>query len=252
MPAAYEQLLVPVLFEPYAVDLARRVASGSPRTVLELAAGTGVVTAHLAGIPGVESVVATDLNDAMVSAGLASVPEARWERADALALPYPDQTFDAVACQFGVMFFPDRPKGFVEARRVLAPGGTCHFSCWLGLEDNLFAAATTKALARVLPEGTPDFLATIPHGYADRDQVAADLREGGFEEFTMESVGLSSPAVLPREVAIGFCTGTPLRGQLEARGDLASLTEAIAADVDRQLGDEPVEGGMSALVVTAR
>jgi ubiquinone/menaquinone biosynthesis C-methylase UbiE len=127
IPQMYQRFLVPLIFEPYARDLAERVAAVGPATVLETAAGTGVLTRALAArLPAQAQIVATDLNQPMLDlATLITPADARltWRQADALALPFADQSFDVVACQFGVMFFPDRIRGYKEAFRVLKPGG---------------------------------------------------------------------------------------------------------------------------------
>src|SRR5947209_11521630 len=123
MVEVYERVLAPAVFQPFAVDLARRLSAWSPRRVLELAAGTGVLTREiLAVLPSVE-LTATDLNPAMVRFGRERVPRAAWQEADAMNLPFPDGGFDLVACQFGVMFVPDKPAAFREVRRVLGPEG---------------------------------------------------------------------------------------------------------------------------------
>src|SRR5450432_665365 len=142
IPKLYETLLVPLIFEPYAADLARRLASRTLSRVLEIAAGTGVVTRHLASsLPEHAAIVATDLNQPMLdmASGIGASRPVEWRRADAMQLPFGDGEFDAVVCQFGVMFFPDKPKAFSEARRVLAPGGTLLFNVWDRIEENDFA-----------------------------------------------------------------------------------------------------------------
>src|SRR5204863_2486935 len=180
MADAYEQYLTAPVFQPFAVDLAERVAAAAPRRVLELAAGTGALTRALAkSLPGAE-LTATDLNDAMVACGRERAPAAEWRQADALALPFGDGEFDAITCQFGVMFFPDKPAAFSEARRVLPREGTLVFNAWAALETHDFQAALVAALESVFPDDPPTFMAAVPHGYADPDVVAADLAAGGF------------------------------------------------------------------------
>ena len=178
----YETHLVPLIFEPYATDLKQRVAAASVSRILEVAAGTGVVTRALATLPNERlSLVATDLNQAMLdqAAAVGTDRPVEWRQADALALPFADGEFDAVVCQFGVMFFPDRPRAFSEARRVLRPGGVLFFSAWDRIEENEFADTITTALAAVYPQDPPRFLARTPHGYHDRATIERDLAAGG-------------------------------------------------------------------------
>src|SRR5690348_12226967 len=181
IPALYDTHLVPLIFEPYALDLARRLTSMAPRRVLELAAGTGVATRALArALPAASSLVATDLNAPMLeqAEAIEIARPVEWRQADALQLPFDDETFDAVVCQFGVMFFPSKPRAFSEARRVLAPGGRFVFNVWDRIGENEFADVVTMSLARRYPEDPPRFLARIPHGYFDRRAIERDLAEG--------------------------------------------------------------------------
>src|SRR5262249_42203740 len=127
IPQLYDRLLVPLIFEYYARDLATRVAQASPTHVLETAAGTRALTRELAA-PLAASAAAPypARNQPMLDHAAARLPHDRrftWRQADALALPFADQSFDVVACQFGAMFFPDKIKGYGEARRVLKPAG---------------------------------------------------------------------------------------------------------------------------------
>ena len=256
VPALYEQLLVPLIFKPYAEDLARRMAARRTASLLELAAGTGVVTRALASaLPASTAIIATDLNPAMLEEA-AKHPIARpvkWQKADACAIPFPDALFDAVVCQFGVMFFPDRIQGFREARRVLKPGGVFAFNTWDAIADNEFADEITKAHAHLFPAKPPRFLARTPHGYHDRARILADLSAAGFVDASIEVVSARSRAPGPKLPAIAYCQGTPLRGELEAlgAGALAKGTEGAVAAIAKRFGTGPVDGKIQALVVTA-
>jgi SAM-dependent methyltransferase len=253
----YESHLVPLIFEPYAVDMAKRVAARKPRRVLEIAAGTGVVTRQLAVMldPACE-IVATDLNAAMIEEAqrIGTARPVTWQVADAMKLPFEGDTFDAVVCQFGAMFFPDRAHAFGEARRVLAPGGTFFFNVWDTLESNEFADAVIAALATVFPQDPPRFLARTPHGYHDAAQIRRDVAGGGFTgEVKVETVAFMSRAVSPDIPAVAYCQGTPTRGEIEARDPqgLVRATQAARDELARRFGEGPVEGQIRALVVSA-
>jgi ubiquinone/menaquinone biosynthesis C-methylase UbiE len=257
IPALYDRHLGPYVFKPYADDLARRLADLGTGSLLETACGTGVVTQALAAaLPAEVSLTATDLNQAMIdfARGKAGLERVAFRQADALALPFEDASFDAVVCQYGVMFFPDRVAGYREARRVLKAGGRFVFNVWDRIEANPVSAAVTDALAAVFPADPPRFLARGPHGYHDIDAIKADLGRAGFSEVTAETVALPLSAPSHRDPAIGFCQGSPLRGEIEARrvDGLQAATEAAAAAVARRFGTGPLGATMQAHVIVAR
>ena len=256
IPKVYETYLVPLLFEPYAADLANRLASRSPRRVLEVAAGTGVVTRAMASVlPEQVSIIATDLNQPMLdqASALGTKRPVEWRQADVVQLPFQDGTFDAVVCQFGVMFFPDKAKALSEAHRVLRPGGVLIFNVWDRIEENELADTVTAALASLFPEDPPRFLARTPHGYHELTSIEQDLVSGGFiappEIITLAA---RSRAKSPRDPAIAFCQGTPLRSEIEARdaSRLGEATDAAAEAIGRRFGRGAVDGKMQAHVVT--
>ncbi len=254
IPALYERFLVPMLFAPYAEDIAARVAALGARRILETAAGTGVVTAALLdAIPDAE-IVATDLNQAMLDVAAARIGSARvsFRAADAQALPFDDGGFDAVVCQFGVMFFPDRVVAHREALRVLKPGGRLLFNVWGRIEDNPLSEAVTEAVAALFPENPAAFLRRVPFGYHDIERIEEDLHAAGFEEIEVETVEKRSRIGSAREAATGLCHGTPLRAEIEARGDLGDVTDSAAAALARFEGPDGVDAPMSAHVVSAR
>lgn len=252
----YESHLVPLLFEPYAADIADRLAPRRPARVLEIAAGTGVVTRRLAAALAPDAaIVATDLNQPMLdqAALIGTARPVEWRQADALQLPFADGTFDAVVCQFGVMFFPDRPKAFAEARRVLTSGGVFVFNVWDRIEENEFADAVTTALAALFPTDPPRFLGRTPHGYHDRSVIERDLAAGGFSaEPLVSTVAKRSRARSAREPALAYCQGTPLRTEIEQRNAslLATATDVAASAIAQRFGPGPVDGKIQAHFVT--
>ncbi|MCA1710295.1 MAG: methyltransferase domain-containing protein [Actinobacteria bacterium] len=252
MPQMYDSRLGPALFAPYAQELAARAAALRPRRVLEVAAGTGIVTRALqVALPDAE-LLATDLNPPMVAWAAQHVPEARWEQADAQDLRYDPSSFDLVVCSFGVMFFPDRVAALAQMARVLTPDGAALLSVWDSVDTQPFAAALMDSLTAVLPEETPDFVVRTPHGYADPARIAADLEAAGFGNVDIQRVVLSGRSASARALAEGFCLGTPLRFALEQRGLLADLTARVAGEMTARLGTGPVDGDLPAYVVTAR
>ncbi|MDB4914976.1 MAG: SAM-dependent methyltransferase [Gemmatimonadetes bacterium] len=252
----YESHLVPLIFEPYAVELARRMNGFRLSRVLELAAGTGVLTRALANtLPPSVAITATDLNPDMleraITTGISRPVE--WRQADALRLPFGDATHDAVVCQFGVMFFPDKRAAFAEARRVLRPGGQLLFSVWDRIEENEFADTVTAAVAAVFPDDPPSFLRRTPHGYFDGPTIARDLFLGGFTgAVDMQTFPARSRAEWPGAVAVAYCQGTPLRHEIESRDGrgLAAATAVATTAIVRRFGPGPVDGKMQAHIVS--
>lgn len=255
VPLIYETYLVPLIFEEYAADIVKRLAPRKPRRILEVAAGTGVVTRALsAALPGV-AIVATDLNPAMLDQAKAAGTRGKveWQQADAQQLPFPDASFDAVVCQFGVMFLPDKVKGYAEARRVLKPGGAFLFNVWDRLEANEFPDVITQALAKHFPKDPPRFLARTPYGYHDRAVIAREVTAAGFSKHDLATVAVRSYASSPSLPAIAFCQGSPLRGEIEARAPagLKAATDAATAALAQRFGTGAIDGKIQAHVVTA-
>jgi len=252
----YEQHLVPLIFEPYAADLATRVRQKKPSRVLEVAAGTGVVTRALAdSLPSSTHIVATDLNQPMLdqAATKSTSRPVEWRQADVMQLPFPEQSFDVVVCQFGAMFFPDKVKAFAEVRRVLSDGGDFLFNVWDRIEENEFADTITRALATLYRDNPPCFLARVPHGYCDLAIILRDLAAGGFgrpaECHTLTERSRASSPSIP---AIAYCHGTPLRSEIEGHGAtaLSEATDAATAAMSDRFGNGPVEGKIQAHVIT--
>jgi len=254
IPAIYDSYMVPLLFRPYAQAVAERVRALRPHRILETASGTGVLTEALHHALPQADIVATDLNQPMLDHAAAQLPSSRvtWQQADAHALPFPDGAFDAVICQFGVMFF-DKRRAYREVRRVLKPRGHFIFNVWDKLEYNDFTALVTAAAVDIFPDDPPLFFARIPHGYHDKDAIVADVRDAGFANVTLETVTLRSVAPSCRDAAVGLCQGTPLRSEIEARdpSKLAEVTDAGAARIAARFGSGPVDGMIQAHVVIA-
>jgi SAM-dependent methyltransferase len=253
----YETFLVPLIFEPYAADLAGRLSGSSVSRVLEIAAGTGAATRALAAALPKTAIVATDLNQAMLdqAAAVGTSRPVEWRQADAMQLPFGDETFDAVVCQFGVMFFPDKPKGFSEARRVLRSGGILIFSVWDRIETNEFADTVTTAVQALFPGDPPHFLARTPHGYHQGEAIRRDLTAGGFAAPPLiDTVAARSRAASPDIPAIAYCQGTPLRNEIEARdaGKLAEATAVASRAIAAHFGSGAVDGKIQAHIVSVK
>jgi SAM-dependent methyltransferase len=255
IPTTYERLMVPMLFEPYAADVAERARQFQPRDILETAAGTGVVTEALHRSLPDANIVATDLNPAMleVAAKRLHSDKVRFQAADAQDLPFDDQSFDLVVCQFGVMFFPDKLDANREAFRLLRPGGRYLLVIWDSLDKNPASKAIHEAVAAEFPSDPPAFLARVPFGYADMELVTADLMAVGFDDLEFETIGHRSLAPSALDAAAGMCQGSPLRSEIEARDHAAleRVTEAAAKALEQFEGPNGLNAPMSAHLVIA-
>jgi len=258
IPDVYDDYLVPLIFEQYAQDLAARTAVLNPGAVLEVAAGSGVVSRAVAPLLSPEARhVVTDLNAPMLERAAAmqhNPAQIEWQPADALDLPFADDTFDLVLCQFGAMFFPDRVRAYAEAGRVLESGGRFIFSMWDRIEENDFAHAVTTALVEEFPDDPPSFLARTPHGHYDPAIYQAELEAAGFEEMTIDAVDEISAAADPAIPAIAYCKGTPLRNEIEAMSPpgLEEATNRATDAIRTRFGSGDVQGRIRGFVITAR
>jgi SAM-dependent methyltransferase len=246
VPETYDRFMGPIFFEPYAEDLDARLPHDPSLRVLELACGTGILTRRLRD----RRLVATDLNPPMLARAAAKLPDVDFRQADALHLPFDDASFDAVVCQFGAMFFPDKVAAFREARRVLAPGGVFLFNVWGSLDDNLLSKDVAGVIASFFPSNPTNFY-DLPFGYHDGDAIAAALAEAGFDAKVERVVRPSGPTSA-RDAAVALVQGSPIVDQIAARGgDVERITDAAEQAIRERFGD-PVQSTMTALVCTCR
>ena len=245
-----------MIFRAAAARLATAVAEGSPRDILETAAGTGVLTRALVQSCPDATITATDLNQPMLDAAAARIPDdagVSWRQADALDLPFEDQTFDSVVCQFGVMFFPDRVSGYRETHRVLRPGGSFIFNTWDTIENNEVPHVIESALIDAAPESPLQFLSRTPYSYFSPSQIRADLEGAGMPDVTITAVDGLGPTT-PSEAAIAFCQGTPLRASIESHAtlSLAEATRIAERALLRHFGPGPINAPIRSFEVIAK
>ncbi len=257
IPQNYDRYLGPLFFHPYADDLVTRLVVTRGMRVLETACGTGIVTERLAARLGEGStLVATDLNEPMMAYAqqrMGSGSRVEWRPADATALPFDDASFDAVVCEFGLMFFPDKPRGIREAFRVLKRGGRYLFSVWDALEHNPAPRITHETVATFFASDPPQFY-RVPFSLHDVGPVRGWLHDAGFadvEAVTVEKVGTSPSAA---DAVKGLIDGNPIYGAImERRPDaLGAIRAAVEKNVAAQLGDHPVRAPLRAIVLSAR
>ena len=240
IPEHYDRNLGPRIFVDFAADLTRRVAGRRPGEVLELAAGTGIVTRQLRdGLPDDCHLLATDLNEPMLDQARRKFEEGdavQFQPADATSLPFDDDSFDVVACQFGVMFFPDKDKSYREVLRVLKPGGTYIFNVWDAWAYNPFAQIAHEAVAELFPEDPPGFY-HVPFGYCDTGLIENSLASAGFAAASSETVDVISAIPSATDFATGLVYGNPLFDEIQQRGgDPQVVHQAISTSLEARLG----------------
>jgi ubiquinone/menaquinone biosynthesis C-methylase UbiE len=247
--------MVPLLFRPYAELLAARAARFQPRSILETAAGTGVVTDELCRALPEAKIVATDLNQAMldVAATRVSSPNLSFKQADALDLPFDDGSFDLVVCQFGIMFYPDKVRGNAEARRVLRGGGHYLLAIWDSIERNSLSNLANETMRRQFPDNPPLFMTRGPFSYYEPEWIERDLEAAGFGDIQIETVELRSRAPSAEDAARGLTYGSPMGVELEEYGPGAidKVFEDFSSAACQHEGPDGFDAPMTAHIVTA-
>lgn len=256
IPENYDRGLGPHIFVDYGRDMARRAAALQPRRLLELAAGTGIVTRFLReSLPRTQLTI-TDLNPAMLEVArgkLANDGDIRWQSADATVLPFDDNAFDTVVCQFGVMFFPDKDKSYREVLRTLAPGGHYLFNVWDSLRNNAFARLAHETISGFFSGDPPGFY-HVPFSYHDTRMIAASLRDAGFTDIKLEAVTFEKQITSADAFARGLVYGNPVVCEIRARATASPETvmEAVSAALRREFGADPGRMTLHAVVASAR
>jgi SAM-dependent methyltransferase len=253
IPALYDRHLGPLIFEPYARDLARRVADAKPRRVLEVACGSGRVTRQLhAMLPRDVEIVASDFSASMLAFARSTLPDATrvtWREADGMALPFDDGAFDVVACQFGLMFFPDPAAGMRELARVVAPGGQLLVSTWDSMLVNGFARVVHERVTAMLPDDPPQFM-HVPFHLHDRVALHGMAMQAGLASAEVLALPTDNDGVSARDAARGFVRGNPMSVQLEQRGaDLDAIEGAVATGLAELGGEAPLHLHLHAILV---
>lgn len=254
IPQHYDSGLGPMFFEPFALDMAHRLADSGALDVLELAAGTGRLTRLLPTVMSEARIIASDINPAMVLFGQDKTRHTKiqWLELDAVSLPFADATFDLHIAQFGVMFYSDKVRAFREAYRILRPGGTMMFSAWDHISGNPMAAIAHHTLEHFFPENTPAFY-SVPFSYYNEDEIRQHLSEAGFQNSAIELVTLQGYSATARDAARGLIQGTPTVTAIEDRDPkvLPELLNYLEHQITEIFGSTNLNIPLRARVVTA-
>jgi len=255
IPKNYDQFMRP-FFEEYALDLAKRAADIKPTSILEIAAGTGIATRYLRDnlSPDIR-IIATDLNEEMIKHAqhtLADIQNVEFMTADAMALPFSDNSFDLVICQFGVMFFPDKIAAFKETLRALREGGYFLFNVWDSMEHNEMTATVVEALTTYFPKNPPAFF-DVPFGWYQLDDIKSSLRKAGFVDIDFSFQSRMCQYESAYDAAIGHILGTPLNVELTKRNNvsLVDIVSHVTEFIAERFGERPKATRMQAIVVSA-
>lgn len=257
IPRMYEEILGPVYFEPYAEEIARRVAHLHPLAVLETACGTGRVTNHLRQRLGPDgTLVATDVNPDMLAVAKEKLNDVKgilWMEADGQQVPFESGSFDVLVCQFGIMFFPDKLQGMKESGRLLKSTGTFLFTVWDKLDANPFAAAGRKVFMDFFNQEPPDYLRT-PFTFNDPEVIVPMLEEAGFRYVKFETI--MKPLVAPsaERVSEGMVEGSPVIHAIREKDPEAVpvIKKNIRETLIQNFGDHPCRSEMQAILFTAK
>jgi len=252
IPKNYDRYLGPVIFEPFARDIARRLVDRKIQSLLEIACGTGIVTRHLRDtVPVRIPIIATDLNPDMFEFAKLKFRDGenvRWQQADACALPFPDGAFDAVVCQFGLMFVPEKAVAMRESYRVLNHNGIFLFNVWDSFNANPFAEIAHSTIGSFFKSDPPQFY-EIPFSLYDSKLIRELLQAAGFDRIESFVESKRCRATSAKEFATGLVRGNPVAAEATERGvDPEDLIVAVAKRIAERFGDAPVESTMRAII----
>lgn len=256
IPHYYEKYLGPLIFQKYAEDLSRRIKAPDGGFILETAAGTGMATRQLrSAIQDDVRVVVTDLNKDMLTIAkqkFESTENIEFQTGNAQNLSFENSVFDAVICQFSLMFFEDKFTAIKEAARVLKPDGTFLFNVWDSFEHNHFIKTVNESIVKKFPDTPPDFF-SIPYGYYNIDVIKDLLHETGFDDIEISVIPRTSTANSAKDVALGYILGTPVSLQIEkiAPGSLSDIVDSVEEAIATEFGSNNVSAKMQAIVFKA-
>ena len=251
----YDEFLGPMFFEPYAIEVAKRIDPSSVSLALEIAAGTGRVTRHIRKrISASAKLIASDIDENMLAVAKEKLgnPEIDWQNIDAQQLPFSDNSIDLVVCCFGYMFVPDKPKAFAEAYRVLRPGGMFLFTTWDKLENNA-ASYTSRSAAVKYFEGPLPESYNLATSMNDEAIIRPLLEDAGFPKISIEKVQKHSVCTTAKEAATGLVQSGSIFQEIKKRNPawIDEILITVEKELSEKFGVAPMIAPISAVISQA-
>jgi ubiquinone/menaquinone biosynthesis C-methylase UbiE len=248
----YDQFFGPLYFEPYAIEVAKRIKPTPNSIVLEIAAGTGRVTRHIReSIPPSTKLIASDISENMLAVAKSKLShlDVDWQIIDAQELPFSDNSIDLVVCCFGYMFVPDKQKAFEEVYRVLKPGGQFLFTTWDKLENNT-ASFTSRSIAKkYLEDPLPDSY-NLATSMSDKAVIKSLIKDAGFTKISIEQVELFSISRTAKEAAYGLVEDGLIYEEIKKRNPtwIDEIRIKVEKELSEKFGTAPMVAPMSAII----
>lgn len=251
----YDHFLGPLFFEPYAIEVAKRIDPSPVSIALEIAAGTGRVTRHIRErIAASAKLIASDISGEMLAEAKKKLShlDIDWQNIDAQQLPFTDNSIDLVVCCFGYMFVPDKPKAFAEAYRVLRPGGVFLFTTWDKLEHNA-ASYASRSLAEKYLKGPLPGSYNLAVSMSDEDVIRPLLEEAGFSKIFIEKVKQFSVCPTGKEAATGLVEGGFIFKEIRQSNPewIDEIKTKLEKELSEKFGAAPMIAPMSAVISQA-
>ncbi|WP_171122072.1 MULTISPECIES: class I SAM-dependent methyltransferase [unclassified Ruegeria] len=257
IPTHYDKGLGPNIFVDYAALIAEKCCDEPASSVIELAAGTGIVSRFLRDkLPAEASLLVTDLNAPMLEVAKAKFSgdeNIQFAVANAMELPFDGPEFDLMVCQFGVMFFPDKIASYREAARVLRPGGRYVFNVWSPMSENPFSQMAHELMQKVFPDDPPGFY-KVPFHYGDPATVLGDLSSAGWSNVTHETIKIQKKIQDLEVFSRSLVFGNPLIDEINERGgvDPEDVVKEFRAELENRFGPDGMTMPLSATMFVCR